>query len=296
VPLPDEESFVSQRNIDIVRGLFDVWGKGDLEGFLGMLDPDVEWRFADNFVYGKVNPLIGRQALREGSLKRLRTDWEDFNALPTEFLDAGEYVVVLGHYVGTYKATGKKLRAQFTHIYKIRNDKVAQWRQSVDTKAFDDAMSSAAASGDDEATVRGFHKRMIEAWNRSSAQDFAAPFSESADFIAFEGTHLTGRAAIVGFHQPLFDTVLKGSRLEGEVKFVHFLGPDLAVMHGAVRVALPGQRQTTPSRDSMQLYVALKRDGEWAVEAMLNARRLTQEQQALADRLALEGSPPHPPR
>jgi len=128
-------------NIDTVRSLFDMWGKGDLEGFLAMLDPNVEWRFADNFVYGKVNPLIGRQALREGSLKRLRTDWEDFNALPAEFLDAGEHVVVLGHYVGRYKTTGRQLRAQFAHVYKIRNDRVVQWRQYVDTKAFDDAMS-----------------------------------------------------------------------------------------------------------------------------------------------------------
>jgi hypothetical protein len=36
----------------------------------------------------------------------------------------------------------------------------------------------------------------------------------------------------------------------------------------------------------MQLFVAVKRGREWAVETMLNARKLTLEQQAFADEVA----------
>ncbi|MEG4396842.1 SgcJ/EcaC family oxidoreductase [Microcoleus sp. BROC3] len=79
---------------------------------------------------------------------------------------------------------------------------------------------------------------MIDAWNRGSGEGFAAPFSETADFIAFEGTHLKGRKAIAAFHQQAFDTVVKGTRLEGEVNFVHFLNPQLALMNGVVRVGV----------------------------------------------------------
>jgi uncharacterized protein (TIGR02246 family) len=43
---------------------------------------------------------------------------------------------------------------------------------------------------------------------------------------------LQGRREIVAFHRQIFDTVVKGSRLEGDVKFVHFLAPALAVMQG----------------------------------------------------------------
>jgi uncharacterized protein len=132
---------MSQQNVEIVRSLFEAWSKGDLEGFLDTLAPDVEWRFADNFVYGQINPLIGREALRTGSLQRLRTDWEAFTALVTEFLDAGEEVVVSGHYVGTYKLTRKAMRAQFVHLYKLKDGRVVRWRQCVDNKAFHDAMS-----------------------------------------------------------------------------------------------------------------------------------------------------------
>ena len=38
---------------------------------------------------------------------------------------------------------------------------------------------------------------MIDAWNAGNGAAFAAPFSDTADFIAFEGTHLKGRWALV---------------------------------------------------------------------------------------------------
>jgi hypothetical protein len=123
---------MSQQNVEIVRG--------DTDAFLEALTPDVEWRFADNFVYGVVNPLIGREALRKGSLKRLREDWENFDGVPDEILDAGDQVVGLGHYVGTYKPTGRHIRAQFAHVFTLRDGKIARWRQYVDTKQFADAM------------------------------------------------------------------------------------------------------------------------------------------------------------
>jgi uncharacterized protein (TIGR02246 family) len=135
----------------------------------------------------------------------------------------------------------------------------------------------------DKSAIRAFHHQMIDAWNRGSGEDFAAPFSETADFIAFEGTHLQGRKAIAAFNQQAFDTVVKETRLEGEVNFVHFLNPQLALMNGVVRVMLPGQPKTSQSRDSMQLFVVMKRDQDWRIEGLLNARKLTLERQFFLD-------------
>ena len=88
----------------------------------------------------------------------------------------------------------------------------------------------------DEDTIRAIHRRMIDAWNAGDSTAFAAPFTDRADFVAWDGTHLKGRREIAAFHRQIFDTVVKGSRLEGDVKFVHFLGPALAVMHSVVEV------------------------------------------------------------
>ena len=128
-------------NVEFVQGIYDAWSRGDMDAFLSALAPDVEWRFADNFVYADVNPLVGREQLLEGSLRHLKTDWEGFDAIADAVLDAGDDIVGLGHYVGTYKATGKRIRAQFAHVWTIRGGKVGSWRQYVDTKQFADAMS-----------------------------------------------------------------------------------------------------------------------------------------------------------
>jgi uncharacterized protein (TIGR02246 family) len=146
----------------------------------------------------------------------------------------------------------------------------------------------------DEAAIGTIHLQMIDAWNKGSGKGFAASFTEDADFVAFEGTHLKGRREIASFHQQIFNTVVKGSRLQGEVKFVRFLSPQLAVMHGAVRVTLPGQTEPSPGRDSMQIFVVMKRDGDWCVEALLNARRLTMERQLFLD--AFDSLPAEPQR
>ncbi len=76
---------------------------------------------------------------------------------------------------------------------------------------------------------------------------------------------------------------MKGTRLQGEVKFVHFLSAVVAVMHSVVRVTLRGQTEASPSRDSMQLTVVTKRDGEWRSEGLMNARKLTMERQLFLD-------------
>lgn len=135
----------------------------------------------------------------------------------------------------------------------------------------------------DEATLRSLPLSMIAAWNRGDATAFAAPFAEDASFIAFEGTELSGRNAIVEFHEALFAAELKGTRLDGEVRFVRFLGPDVAVMHARCGVLLAGRERTIASRESMQLFVCTRRGREWCVDAVMNARRLTLAQQVFAD-------------
>jgi uncharacterized protein (TIGR02246 family) len=138
----------------------------------------------------------------------------------------------------------------------------------------------------DETRIKEMHARMIEAWNKGSGAGFAAPFASDADFIAFEGSQLKGRAQIAQFHQMLFDTSLKGTRLEGGVHFVRLLGPELAIMHAWGTTTLPGQTNASSSRDSIQLFVATRHGGYWQFDAMQNSRRITMEQQLFADEFA----------
>jgi hypothetical protein len=51
---------------------------------------------------------------------------------------------------------------------------------------------AADKSADDEDAIRCIYQQMIDAWNAGDGAAFAAPFTDDANFVAFEGTRLKG--------------------------------------------------------------------------------------------------------
>jgi ketosteroid isomerase-like protein len=130
---------MSQENVQTIRSIYEAFEKGDVPTALGHMHQSIEWREAENFVYADRNPYIGPQAVLEGVLMRLGSDWEGFTVTPEEWLDAGNQVVVLGTYIGTHRGTGRGVRAQFAHIWSVTGNKVVRFQQYTDTKQFAEA-------------------------------------------------------------------------------------------------------------------------------------------------------------
>ena len=59
---------MSQENVNIIRGLYAAYSRHDEDAFFAVLDPNVEWVFADNFFYADVNPAFGRDVFSKGRL------------------------------------------------------------------------------------------------------------------------------------------------------------------------------------------------------------------------------------
>ena len=132
---------MSEENVQIVRGLYEAFGKGDVPGVLSNFANDIEWREADNFIYADGNPYIGPAAVLEGVFMRFATEWDNFAVHSDSIVSAGEQVIALGTYSGTYKKTGKSVRAQMVHVWDIKDRRVAKFQQYTDTKQFADAIS-----------------------------------------------------------------------------------------------------------------------------------------------------------
>jgi uncharacterized protein (TIGR02246 family) len=132
---------------------------------------------------------------------------------------------------------------------------------------------------------------MIEGWNRGDAAAFVADFASDADFVAFNGEVLKGTDAIIAYHQPLFDTALKDSRLvDGRVVFSRIVGPGWGVVHQQVAVLMPGDDKPLPSRDSMQLLAVRWQNERWQVVALQNARVISLDRQLALDALERRAS------
>ncbi len=124
---------MSAANVAIVRSLYDAFSAGDVGAVLGAMSPDIVWNEADDFPYADGNPYIGPQAVAEGVFARCIGEWDGFGVEVGELLDAGDTIVALGHYVGTYKATGKHQRTQLVHVWRMKDGKAAAFQQYANT-------------------------------------------------------------------------------------------------------------------------------------------------------------------
>ncbi len=127
---------MSQKNVKVVRGMYDAFAKGDIPTVLAALDPQVEWWEAENFIYDDGNPYVGPDAVLQGVFMRIGTEWQGFAVSPKEVLDAGDIIIGHGYYSGTYVKNGRRARAQFAHFFTFRNGKIVKFQQYTDTAQF----------------------------------------------------------------------------------------------------------------------------------------------------------------
>lgn len=117
----------------VIQAIYDAFATGDIPTVLGLMSPDLVWNEADDFIYADGNPYIGPQAVLEGVFARIGGEWDGFGAHVEELLDAGDTIVALGRYSGTFKATGKAQDTQFVHVWRVAGGKAVRFQQYANT-------------------------------------------------------------------------------------------------------------------------------------------------------------------
>jgi len=124
---------MSSENLALIQGLYDAFAVGDMPGVLGRMAPDIVWNEAENFPYADGNPYVGPEAIAGGVFLRCATEWDGFASVAEELLDAGDTIIALGRYTGTYKATGKAMNTQMVHVWRVSGGKAVRFQQYADT-------------------------------------------------------------------------------------------------------------------------------------------------------------------
>src|SRR5262245_19918883 len=121
---PSTESEMSeQQNLDIVRSLYAAFGRGDVEGILAQLDPEVSWRTPGGPDLPTGGLRQGVPAVREFFGLLLNTfDVADFK--PEDFLAASDKVVVLGTSREGPKGSGRFVDFRWAHVFTFRNGRI----------------------------------------------------------------------------------------------------------------------------------------------------------------------------
>lgn len=128
-------------SVDLVQRSYVAFERGDLDGVLGDMDPEIEWQQAQGLPHG--GTYHGLAEVRRNIFDPLEEQWwDEFSAVASEFLDAGGEVVVLGRYRGVAKGTGKQLDVPFVHVWTVRGEKAVRFRQFLDTAGWNEALGS----------------------------------------------------------------------------------------------------------------------------------------------------------
>ncbi|MBJ2157546.1 SgcJ/EcaC family oxidoreductase [Variovorax sp. IB41] len=110
---------------------------------------------------------------------------------------------------------------------------------------------------------------MKAAWDAGDAKAYAAQFTESASYVIYVGLCYVGRSAIERVHEQVFARWQKGSRMSIKVLEVQRLDDNAAIVltEGGV-----GKKEFV-SRNKVQTFTMVRREGRWLCAAFQNTRR-----------------------
>jgi ketosteroid isomerase-like protein len=118
-------------NLEIVQLLYTAFKNRDNNTVLEILDPDIEWIQNEGFPDGGKH--VGANTVLGDVFAKFRSQWESWQAVVDEWIDAGDIIIALGEYRGTFKSTGKSMRSAFAHVYRLKNEKIIRFQQYTDT-------------------------------------------------------------------------------------------------------------------------------------------------------------------
>ncbi len=124
---------MSQENVEVVRRGYEAFARGDIEGVLEIMDPDVEWAPAIAPLLG-VEPVRGRDELRHFFTRDLTEGFDDFEATALSIEDLGDAVLVHTRFFGRGRASGVPVSLEAFSLVTLRNGKAVSYRD-YETKA-----------------------------------------------------------------------------------------------------------------------------------------------------------------
>jgi hypothetical protein len=122
-----------EENVQIVKDFFAAMGGGDKQGLLALVAEDIEW-----IIPGEEWSLAGTHRGHAGLanvLQKASKEVEMTYPGPPEFVAQGDRVLVVGVATGKIKATNKTFEDHWVFDITVRNGKLTNIREYIDTQA-----------------------------------------------------------------------------------------------------------------------------------------------------------------
>src|SRR6202158_1700807 len=123
---------MSNNHVQIVKDFFAAMGRGDKQGLLALSAEDIEW-----IIPGEDWPLAGTHRGHAGLSDVLQkaSEMEISSPTPPEYVAQGDRVLVVGYAKGKVKATNKTFEDDWVFAITVRNGKLTNIREYIETQA-----------------------------------------------------------------------------------------------------------------------------------------------------------------
>ena len=138
------------------------------------------------------------------------------------------------------------------------------------------SVSLNAQTTNDEDAVRKLPQMFCDAWAKHDGHELGKIMAEDVDFVTVATVYLHGRADFEKFHVRLLSGRFKDSTITPLETTIHFLHPDMAVVHWSWKIEGDKNFDGTPRppRFGMMTMVAEKRGGAWQVVVAQNTNAM----------------------
>jgi len=121
---------MSEQDVQVVRSMYESFGKGDIPTVLASCDPEIEWTEpgGGNSASGTFK---GPESVAKDVFSLIPENFDGFELKPEDFDDQNGTVVVKGQVNGKNKS-GAEFDSSFEHTFELRDGKVVKFNGKVD--------------------------------------------------------------------------------------------------------------------------------------------------------------------
>jgi ketosteroid isomerase-like protein len=125
---------MSQENVDLVRGGYDDFNSGNVEGVVARFHADVEW-IEPGGGNAPSGTFKGPDSVANEVFAKVQENFDEFTCTVEETSDEGDTVVVTARFKAKNKS-GAGLDTQAEHVWEVRDGKIARFEAKVDQEAW----------------------------------------------------------------------------------------------------------------------------------------------------------------
>lgn len=134
-----------QNNTALIKKVYAAFGAGDVQTILDNLVSDVKWTLEGPSSIPFAGTKIGPGQVRE-FFQALASTQDKPQLTITDWIAPGDNVATLGRHSCVVKETGKSVDCAVAHFFTIRDGKIAQFFDFLDTAQFAAAYAGAVAT------------------------------------------------------------------------------------------------------------------------------------------------------